>query len=356
MSHRIFDRLIERIKQFSFVLGTVLAVSLVVPESTQAASNKAAADSPSAKSTGSSKKKSAVKAVRKAETRFQKTTRTLKAQKNTTLRKVGLPLRHDSDAGGVSPRLQSSAALVIDQGTGEVLYEKNANAVVPIASITKLMTAMVVLDAALDLKEVITVTRDDIDLLKGSHSRLPVGAQVTREHALLMALMSSENRAAHSLGRTYPGGLPAFVEAMNRKADALGMSNSEFRDPTGLSSDNVSTAKDLGRMVAAAHSYPVIRELTTTASAYIDVGRYPVGYQNTNPLVKSRDWMIGLSKTGYIQEAGKCLVMQAWVAGRPTVMVLLDSNGKLTRIADANRVRKWLENTTILAVNAQQKA
>ena len=352
----MFHRIIHRIKQLAFAVGAVLAVSAAVPASTLAATNKTASDSTSTKFSGTAKKKSAGKAIRKSETRFQKTTRTLKAQKTTTLRKVGMPLRHDLDAGGVSPRLQSSAALVIDQGTGDVLYEKNANAVVPIASITKLMTAMVVLDAALDLTEVITVTRDDIDLLKGSHSRLPVGARVTREHALLMALMSSENRAAHALGRTYPGGLPAFVEAMNLKADALGMSNSEFRDPTGLSSDNVSTAKDLGRMVAAAHSYPVIRELTTTASAYVDVGRYPVGYQNTNPLVKNRDWMIGLSKTGYIQEAGKCLVMQAWVAGRPTVMVLLDSNGKLTRIADANRVKKWLENITTLAANTLPKA
>jgi D-alanyl-D-alanine endopeptidase (penicillin-binding protein 7) len=247
--------------------------------------------------------------------------------------------------------VRSAAALVLDQRTGEVLFEKNAGAVVPIASITKLMTAMVVLDAALDLGEIIPITREDIDFLKGSHSRLPVGAKVTREHALLLALMSSENRAAHALGRTYPGGETAFVEAMNRKAEALGMVNSEFHDPTGLSSGNVSTAKDLSLMVAAAHGYPVIRELTTTASAHVDIGRYPMGYQNTNPLVKSSSWTIGLSKTGYIQEAGKCLVMQAWVAGRPTVMVLLDSNGKLTRIADANRIKKWLEKTTTLASN-----
>jgi serine-type D-Ala-D-Ala endopeptidase (penicillin-binding protein 7) len=244
---------------------------------------------------------------------------------------------------------------VLDQRSGEILYEKNATSVVPIASITKLMTAMVVLDAALDLKEIITITRDDIDTVKGSHSRLPVGARVTREHAMLMALMSSENRAAHALGRTYPGGLEAFVDAMNQKAESLDMNDSEFTDPTGLSSENVSTAHDLARMVAAAHGYPIIRELTTTSSAYVDIGRYPVGYSNTNPLVKNRDWMIGLSKTGYISEAGKCLVMQAWVAGRPTVMVLLDSNGKLTRIADANRVKKWLEKTTTLAENTIEK-
>lgn len=337
------------INKFIRLVLTLSAVAIIAapsPRGATAASTKEVS-SPSVKKKVAAK--SSAKSANKSEGRLQKASRALKAQKSTSMRKVGMPLRHEIDGNGQSPSLRSSAALVLDQRTGEILYEKNANSVVPIASITKLMTAMVVLDAAQDLGEFITITRDDIDTLKGSHSRLPVGARVTREHTLLMALMSSENRAAHALGRSYPGGLPAFVEAMNNKADALGMTSSEFRDPTGLSSDNVSTARDLGLMVAAAHSYPLIRELTTTASAYVDVGRYPVGYQNTNPLVKNRDWMIGLSKTGYIQEAGKCLVMQAWVAGRPTVMVLLDSNGKLTRIADANRVRKWLEKTTTLA-------
>ena len=294
-------------------------------------------------------KKKVVKQTRKQEGRLQKTARTLKAQKSTSLRKLGMPLRHERENDAAFPSLRSAAALVLDQNTGEVLYEKNSSAVVPIASITKLMTAMVVLDATPDLGETLEITRDDIDTLKGSHSRLPIGAKVSREDALLAALMSSENRAAHALGRNYPGGLGAFVEAMNAKAQLLGMSDTVFSDPTGLSSENVSTAKDLSRMVAAAHGYPIIRELTTTGSAYVDIGRYPVGYQNTNPLVKNRSWMIGLSKTGYIQEAGKCLVMQAWVAGRPTVMVLLDSNGKLTRIADANRVKKWLEKSPSLA-------
>ena len=331
------------LKKFGqFILGCGVATALVTMHpgvATAAPTEKASV----------TKKKVSGKASVRTESRLQKTSRTLKAQKSTSMRKVGMPLRDDGDGSGASPSLKSSAALVLDQSNGEVLYEKNAHAVVPIASITKLMTAMVVLDAALALQEQIIISRDDIDMIKGSHSRLPVGARVTREHALLMALMSSENRAAHALGRTYPGGVGAFVDAMNQKAESLGMTNSEFRDPTGLSSGNVSTARDLGLMVAAAHSYPLIRELTTTPSAYVDVGRYPVGYQNTNPLVKDRDWMIGLSKTGYISEAGKCLVMQAWVAGRPTVMVLLDSNGKLTRVADANRVRKWLEKTTTVA-------
>jgi len=336
-------------------IGLAFAIALPCRPAYAVAAPASAKDKAGTKKYSGKKKTQVVKVVRKSETNFQKTTRTLSAQKRTSLRKVGMPLRHEPEFTAANPGLYSSAALVLDQRTGEVLYEKNAAAVVPIASITKLMTAMVVLDAALDLKEVITITRDDIDTVKGSHSRLPVGARVTREHAMLMALMSSENRAAHALGRTYPGGLEAFVEAMNRKAESLEMNDSEFNDPTGLSSENVSTAHDLARMVAAAHGYPIIRELTTTPSAYVDIGRYPVGYSNTNPLVKNRDWMIGLSKTGYISEAGKCLVMQAWVAGRPTVMVLLDSNGKLTRIADANRVKKWLEKTTTLAENTTEK-
>lgn len=340
MSHRF----ISIFRRVVLAIGAVAAVAVMSPAEAQKENTRAVAKSPAAKSVAKKK----AKVVRKPESRLQKTARALKAQKSTSLRKVGLPLRHER-FDGVSPSLRSSAALVLDQNTGEVLYEKNSDAVVPIASITKVMTAMVVLDAALDLQEVIEITRDDIDTLKGSHSRLPVGAKVTRENALLAALMSSENRAAHALGRTYPGGLAAFVEAMNAKAAALGMNDSAFSDPTGLSSENVATARDLGRMVAAAYGYPVIRELTTTTSAYVDIGRYPVGYSNTNPLVKNPNWMIGLSKTGYIQEAGKCLVMQAWVAGRPTVMVLLDSNGKLTRIADANRVRKWLEHKTTVA-------
>ncbi|HET6719552.1 MAG TPA: D-alanyl-D-alanine endopeptidase [Rhodocyclaceae bacterium] len=339
-------RFISVFRRLVLGFGAIAAVLAMSPAVAQK-------DAPrSAKSSVAAKKKTAARPVRKAEGRLQKTARTLRAQKTASLHRVGLPLRHDGESVGAFPSLRSAAALVLDQNTGEVLYEKNSEAVVPIASITKLMTAMVVLDAALNLEDEITITRDDIDTLRGSHSRLPVGAKLSREDALLAALMSSENRAAHALGRTYPGGLPAFVEAMNRKAEALGMKDSAFADPTGLSSGNVSTAKDLSRMVAAAHGYPVIRELTTTTSAYVDIGRYPVGYQNTNPLVKNRSWMIGLSKTGYIQEAGKCLVMQAWVAGRPTVMVLLDSNGKLTRIADANRVKKWLEKSPALAASA----
>lgn len=240
--------------------------------------------------------------------------------------------------------IQSGAALVVDQ-SGAVIYQKNADVVAPIASITKLMTAMVVLDASPDLQETITISDDDIDTLRGSRSRLAPGASMNRETALLLALMSSENRAAHALARHYPGGMPAFIAAMNRKAAALGMNQTHFSDPTGLTSENVSTARDLSRMVEAAARYPLIREFSTTAHATPDVSGRSLVYNNTNQLVKSNSWEIHLSKTGYIQEAGKCLVMQARVADKPVVIVLLDSAGKLTRIGDANRIKRWMEST-----------
>lgn len=242
--------------------------------------------------------------------------------------------------------VSSGSALVIAQDGGEALYEKNARVVVPIASITKVMTAMVVLDSMPNLQAPIAITDDDVDYLKGSRSRLQVGAVLTREMALLLALMSSENRAAHALARHYPGGMPAFLAAMNRKAASLGMTRTHFDDPTGLTSTNVSTAHDLARMVAAAHRYPLIREFSTTPGATAEVRGRELEYRNTNQLVKSPTWEIGLSKTGYIQEAGKCLVMQARVADRPVVIVLLDSAGKQTRIGDANRIKRWMESAS----------
>ncbi len=212
------------------------------------------------------------------------------------------------------------------------------------ASLTKLMTAMVVLDSAPLLETPLTITDDDVDYLRGSRSRLPVGTVISRETALLLALMSSENRAAHALGRNYPGGMPAFLSAMNGKAQQLGMLNSRFEDPTGLTSNNVSTAHDLAKMVGAAHTYQLIRKFTTTAEAKIDVGGHGVTYCNTNPLVKNAAWDVGLSKTGYISEAGKCLVMQARLAEKAVVIVLLDSEGSMTRVGDANRIKQWLES------------
>ncbi len=240
--------------------------------------------------------------------------------------------------------IQSSSALVIEQGGGGALYQKNAHAVVPIASITKLMTAMVVLDGTPDLQASISISDEDVDYLRGSRSRLHVGTLMTRETALLLALMSSENRAAHALARHYPGGKPAFLAAMNIKAQSLGMLDTHFDDPTGLASSNVSTALDLAKMVSAAYRYPLIREFSTTPAATVEVDGQHLAFNNTNPLVKNTSWDVGLSKTGYIHEAGKCLVMQARLADKPVVIVLLDSAGKLTRVGDANRIKRWMEN------------
>lgn len=239
-------------------------------------------------------------------------------------------------------QLKSSVALVVDQDTDEVLFSKNSQAVLPIASITKLMTAVVVTDAELPLDEVLTVAQDDVDTGKGSRSRLNVGARLTREEMLHLALMSSENRAAHALGRHYPGGLSAFVEAMNAKARSLGMTDTRFVEPTGLSSRNQSSAHDLATLVKLAHSHPLIRELSTSPEYQVDVGRRQLQFHNTNGLISNPTWDIGLQKTGYISEAGRCLVMQASMAGRKLIMVFLDSSGRYTRLADAERVRKWI--------------
>jgi serine-type D-Ala-D-Ala endopeptidase (penicillin-binding protein 7) len=238
--------------------------------------------------------------------------------------------------------LKSSVALVVDQDTDEVLFSKNPHAVLPIASITKLMTALVVTEAQQPLDQVLTVTQDDVDTEKGSHSRLRVGTQLTRAEMLHLALMSSENRAAHALGRNYPGGLPSFVNAMNRKAQQLGMTDTRYVDPTGLSSANQSSARDLAVLVKAAYEYDSIRSSSTSPLHYVAIGPRDVRFKNSNKLVYSPEWAIGLQKTGYIVEAGRCLVMQAELAGRKLIMVLLDSTGTYTRIADAERLRHWL--------------
>ncbi|MEW6165388.1 MAG: D-alanyl-D-alanine endopeptidase [Pseudomonadota bacterium] len=252
-----------------------------------------------------------------------------------------------ADPPGAEPRLASAAVAVIDQNTGDILYEKNASAVVPIASITKLMTAMVALDAQPSLAETLTVGADDVDTLKGTHSRLKVGTQLTREEMLRLALMSSENRAAAALSRYYPGGRPAFVAAMNAKARELGLHDTRFADPTGLTAENVSSARDLVKLVDAAHQYPLIREFSTSEEYRVAVKGRAQTFRNTNALVKNDSWHIGLSKTGYISEAGKCLVMQAWFDNKPTIIVLLDSWGRLTRIGDANRIKRWIENAVL---------
>ncbi len=239
--------------------------------------------------------------------------------------------------------LKSASVLVLDQISGQTLLEKQAGAVVPIASLTKLMTAMVLLDAHLDPNELLTITNDDKDDLRHSRSRLPVGTRLPREQALLLALLASENRAAHALGRTFPGGLPAFVQAMNAKATELGLSGSRFEDPTGLSSANVATAWDLARIIEAAYHYPEIRDFTTRPQTILQSGRHSIQFPNTNALVRNPHWNIGLSKTGYIEEAGRCLVMQAMLANRPVLVILLDSWGKYTRLGDAIRIKQWME-------------
>ena len=243
--------------------------------------------------------------------------------------------------------LRSAVALVQDAASGETLYAKNQGAVLPIASITKLMTAIVILDAGLNLGQRVAISGDDYDYLKGTRSRLRPGTVLTRDELLLLALMSSENRAAASLGRTYPGGTEAFVAAMNAKARALGMNDTRFVDPTGLSSANVSSAQDLARLVAAAHEFPLIRKYSTRESATVHAMGRPLDYRNTNGLVRSAQWDIGLSKTGYISEAGRCLVMRVRLASREVIVVLLDSWGRLSRVGDANRIRKWLEANAV---------
>lgn len=241
--------------------------------------------------------------------------------------------------------LHSSVALVIDQDTQEILLRKNDHAVLPIASLTKLMTGLLVAEAHLPLSETILITQEDVDTEKGSRSRLAVGTRLSRGELLHLALMSSENRAANALGRSFPGGLDAFVSRMNSRARELGMSDTRFVEPTGLSPRNQSSANDLALLVAAAYREPMLRELSTSHGREVAVGKRTLQYNNTNYLVKSPQWDIGLQKTGYISEAGRCLVMQAQVAGRKLIMVFLDSAGKLSRIGDAERVRRWLETS-----------
>jgi D-alanyl-D-alanine endopeptidase (penicillin-binding protein 7) len=251
----------------------------------------------------------------------------------------------DSRFAGLAgnPKLKSASAIVLDK-QGNIIYGKDVDTVRPIASITKVMTAMVVLDASLDLNEKITITKEDRDLIRLTGSRLEYGASLSRREMILLALMSSENRAATALGRTYPGGMENFLAHMNRKARALGMKNSRFADPAGLKAENVSTASDLALMVEAAEHYPLITEASTTTRMEVRpyTRRGPLVYGNTNRLLKNKSWDIELSKTGYINEAGRCLVMQANIEGEDVSIVLLNSFGKLTPFGDSNRLRKWM--------------
>ena len=260
-------------------------------------------------------------------------------------KKVSATPPHHANGAARGPGLKSRVALVIDQVTGELLIAKNVDEVHAVASITKLMTALVILEARVALSELVEIGPEDVDTERGTRSRLKLGTQISRNDLLHLALMASENRAAHALGRSYPGGLAAFVEAMNAKARDLGMMRTRFVDPTGLSSANVATAADLARLVRESHRHALIRQYSTHTSHDVTVGSRVLRFNNTNRLVASENWDIGLSKTGYINEAGKCLVMQAKIQGRPMVIVLLDSWGKLTRIGDANRIKKWLASS-----------
>jgi serine-type D-Ala-D-Ala endopeptidase (penicillin-binding protein 7) len=241
------------------------------------------------------------------------------------------------------PGLKSSSVLVVDQSDATVLYSKNPSVAAPIASITKLMTALVVLDAHQPLDEPLEITQAETDLPKTNYSRLTVGTVLTRGDLMHLALMASENRAAHALGYNYPGGMTAMVAAMNAKAAALGMTSSHFTDPTGLSSENVASPEDLSKLVLAASRNATIREFSTDKSYTVKVHRHLVEFHNTDNLVANPTWNIIVQKTGYIAEAGKCLVMEAVIEGRNVVIVLLDSLGKYTRVADAKRVKSWME-------------
>ncbi|WP_062308874.1 serine hydrolase [Polynucleobacter sinensis] len=294
---------------------------------------------PSAKASTKSDTKKAAKSAKKPKTVRTTVTRSAEpviAARPSFATALGLRGQHDDLS------LKSSVAMVVNQDTKEVYFEKNPSVSLPIASITKLMTAMVVLDSKLPLDETLVINSDDVNIYRTS--RLAGGTVLTREEALLLALMSSENRAAYTLGRNYPGGITAFVDAMNRKAKEIGMTHSHFADPTGLLSENVASAEDLTRMLSAAYQYKMIREFSTWPDLTMVIAKRPQKFLNTNRLVRAGDMNIGLQKTGFINAAGKCLVMQARVNNTPLLLVFLDSVGTQSRFADAVRVKDWYEH------------
>jgi D-alanyl-D-alanine endopeptidase (penicillin-binding protein 7) len=340
MSKQIFNR---ALKIFGFL---ALSAALAAPAANAVTAKRAIVKKPHSSKTTAAKK---VVSTRKS-VQFTAVTKNRTIIRAVTV--VPAKLSFGQIAGLHSAQdlldLKSSVALVIDQDTREVLLSKNDHAVLPIASLTKLMTGVIISGAKLPMDEMITVTQDDVDTEKGSRSRLRVGTTLTRGELLHLALMSSENRAAHALGRTYPGGLATFVSLMNAKAKMLGMLDTSYVEPTGLSSRNQSSAQDLATLVIAAHGDPVLRELTTSTGYQVAVGSQTLQYNNTNRLVKNPEWDIGLQKTGYISEAGQCLVMQTKIAGRKLIMVFLDSAGKLSRLGDAERVRRWVESSPVI--------
>ena len=340
--------------RFKTIFSAMLALALAMPAVTEAAAHKTAVEKPAktVKKAGKASKassKPARKAHYSAKPSRKAATRHASAAGKSALTRVaahepfGAKLRTE-DVVPESLTLASNSVVVFNENNGEVLYSKNNQSAMPIASISKLMTAMVTLDAKLPMDELITIDDADTDKLRNTSSRLAVGSTLTRAELLLLALMSSENRAAAALARSYPGGSSVFFAKMNAKARSIGMKNAHFYDSTGLNSGNVASAADLVMMVQAAYEYPDIRRYSTTQEYEVVLGSgRRLMYHNTNALVKDDDWQIGLQKTGFINEAGKCLVMQATISNTPLVIVLLDSAGKYTRIADANRIKKWLE-------------
>lgn len=334
-SSKLFRQVVVGLLSSCLLLGGQVSLS-------QSTTNKQSAQSKQTKQTTKQavKKKAAPKKQKRVRTSTTRA-KSLKApgEKRPSFA-AAMGLRGNQD----DLNLKSSVALIVDRQTNEVLFEKNAHAALPIASITKLMTSLVVLDAQLPLDETIVIEQSDVNAYPGrTRSRVTRGAKMTREEAMILSLMSSENRVSQALGRNYPGGLPAFVDAMNAKAALLGMTQSKFADPTGLSSNNVSSPEDLTRLVDAAYQHKIIRDFSTKPYFSIMIGKRKQNFVNTNRLVRASDMDIGLQKTGYISAAGRCLVMQAKVVGRDVVMVFLDSVGKQSRFADAVRVRKWLE-------------
>ena len=369
MSFHLHVLLGNTLKQIaSFLVISVMALALWVPDADAATRSRTASKATHAKAlsnkapaskskTGKAKagKGPVVKASKSlvsqkhASSRRGVTRSTLVSKHKAALRAVVIPAKPSfGEVAGLHSEqdaldLKSGVALVVDQDTREVLFSKNEKAVLPIASLTKLMTGMVLTDTKLAMDEVIMISQADVDTEKGSRSRLRVGTELSRGELLHLALMSSENRAAHALARTFPGGLSAFIRLMNIKAQTLGLRDTVYTDPTGLSSTNLSSARDLAVLVNAAHANPLLRELSTSPGYQVAVGNRTLQFNNTNRLVKNPSWDIGLQKTGYISEAGQCLVMQTKVAGRKLIMVFLDSAGKLSRLGDAERVRRWIE-------------
>ena len=332
------------LRQLALVTGLSVAFfALAVPEAYAATSKRVVSKTAKNSKTAKTAKTKAVKrTVRKSSLSSKRVAIREKAVVSLALPSVGHQTGLQSSADLLN--LKSSVALVIDQNTNEVLFSKNDKAVLPIASLTKLMTGLVISGAHLPMDEMIEITQDDVDLEKGSSSRLRVGTVLSRGELLHLALMSSENRAANALGRSFPGGADVFVQLMNVKARSLGMLSTAYVEPTGLSSKNQSSARDLAKLVDVASGDPLLRELSTSPGYQVAVGNRTLQYNNTNRLIKNPSWDIGLQKTGYISEAGRCLVMQTKVAGRNLIMVFLDSAGKLSRLGDAERVRSWVES------------